>query len=116
MPRLRSTGLHFSSSSGRDLGSLAIAGVVGDLRLELLVDVAGEEQDDGAEVLVEIRRVDERGERAALGAVGREEDDFAIAAFDVGGEDGGDAAAGDGLAEDQVAVGEVEADVLLDEA
>src|SRR5437016_1548047 len=64
-------------------------------------------------MFVEVGRIRVDGERAALGAIGRQQDDFALAAIDVGGEYSGDRAAGDGLAEDQVALGEVEADVFL---
>src|SRR5262249_42712263 len=80
-----------------------------------LVLVAREEQDGGAKVLVEIRRMDVTGERAALSPVGREQDDLAVAALHVRRKDSGDPAAGHGLAENQMAIGEVEADILLDQ-
>ena len=60
-------------------------------------------------------RIDEGGKGASLRPVRRQQDDLAIAAFHVGGEDGGHALAGHGLAEDQIAIGEVDADVFFDE-
>src|SRR5579885_1333716 len=56
------------------------------------------------------------GERAAFGAVGRQDDYFAIAALHIGCEDGGHAAAGNGLAEDDMAISKINADVFADEA
>ena len=80
---------------------------------ERFVLVAGEEQQHGAEVLVQIGAVDVGGQGPTLGAVRGQQQDFAVAAFGIGREDGGDGAAGHGTAEDQVPVGEVNADVFL---
>ena len=82
---------------------------------ECLVLVAGEEQQHGAEVLVQVGAVDIGGQRPALGAVRGKQDDFAIAAFGIGREDRRHGAAGHRTAEDQVPVGEVDADVFLEQ-
>ena len=66
-------------------------------------------------MLVQVRRTGVARQRRALAAVRRQQDDFAVAAFDVGREHRRDAPARHRLAEDQVPVGEVEADVFLDQ-
>jgi hypothetical protein len=107
---LRNPGLTLSSSRS-DFRSFAVAGVGGGCA-GLFVDIAGKGR-DRADVLVEIRRVGE-GASTRRSARSGGQDHLTIAAFDVGGKQrrrGGRHR----LAEDQLALGEVEPDVLLDE-
>ncbi len=99
----------------RHFGSFLIGGTLGELRDEGVVIVAGEEEDGGAKMLVEIGLLGVVGQGAPLGVIGRHQQDLGIAAFHVGGKHGGDAAAGHGLGEDQVAVGEIDAEVFLND-
>src|SRR5207244_1676466 len=96
-------------------GSLPVGRIVRELGLQRVVIVAGEQEEGGTEVLVQVGSFGVVGERLALGAVGRPEEDFGVSAIDVGSEDGGDAPSGDGFAEDQVAVGEVDFEIFLDD-
>ena len=98
-----------------DLGSLAIGRVAGKLRDQGIVLAACKEEHRRAEVLVQVRRSSEFGQRAALSPVRRQQDRLAIATIDVGGEDGRDAAPGHRFGENQVAVVEINADVFADQ-
>jgi hypothetical protein len=67
-------------------------------------------------VFIQIRRVDKGGERTAFGAIGWQQDDLAIAPFHLGGEDRRHPAPCHRLAEDEVAVGEIDPDVFLEKS
>src|SRR5262249_8630589 len=64
------------------------------------------------DVLVQVRRIGVHRKRPPLRAIRRQEHNLAIAAIDVGREHRGDAAPRDGLAEDQMALGQIDADVF----
>jgi hypothetical protein len=66
-------------------------------------------------VFIQIRRVGKGGQGTALGAVGWQQDDLAIASFHVGREDRRRAAPRHRLAEDQVPVGKIDLYVFFDD-
>src|SRR5579871_3698909 len=66
-------------------------------------------------MFVEIRRIDESGQGASFGAIGSKQNDLAVTAFHVGNEDRSDPVPSHRLAENQVAFGEVNPQVLFDQ-
>ena len=90
-------------------------GIGGDLRLETAGIVAGENEHCRLEVLVQVGRVDMRGQRGSFGPVRRQQQHFAVAPIHVGHEDRGDRFPRQRFAEDQVTAVQVDADVLFDD-
>ena len=96
--------------------ALFVVRVGADLFQDFAVSVVGEDHEAGAEMLFEIGCAGVRRHGAALTAIGREEEQLGFSAFDIGAENGGDARACDGLAEDDEAIGEIELRLIADDA
>jgi hypothetical protein len=89
-----------------------LGGGVADEGLDFGGGIIGEDQDRRFEVLVEIGRFGETGERLAFAGGGRKDDNLPIPAFDLGPKKRGDGLSGEGLGEENETVGQVELDVF----
>ena len=94
-------------------GTLAVERILPNLCRQIRVGIVGEDQDRRRQVLVQVGRARVGGQRPPLGAIGRQQQQFGLAALHLGGEDGRGAHAGDRLGEDQVSVGEKQAGFIL---
>ena len=103
---LETTGAHCSASSG------AISGALRPEPFSMLSSswprgIVGEHQQRPGKVFVEIGGSGEARERLPFAALGRQQQDLAIASLDIGGENRGDAFSGHGLGKNQVAFVEI---------
>ena len=91
---------------------MLVGWIVANLPHQVTIGLIGKQQDRDLEVLVQIGRAREGRERFTLAAGGWQHQRLGVASLDAGDEDGRDRGISHRLAEDDVAVGEVEADVF----